>query len=90
MNGLKENITLRGVEQTYTRRQYPGDIYITEKRLKKHTKESLRQLLVGWANQKWLKPFSIIFGMVGYVWHRLYLVILALTVVSLLAVSVLT
>ena len=42
MNGLKEKITLRGVIQTYTRRLYPGDIYSTEKRLVKHTKESVK------------------------------------------------
>jgi hypothetical protein len=92
INGLgsKEKIILRGVITTYTRRLYPGDIYTTEKRLEKHTKESLKQLLVGFINRNLLKPFSNIFGMVGYVWHLLYLVILVLTVGCLLAVSVLT
>ena len=35
--GKKEKITLRGVIRTYTRRQYPGDIYLTESHLEKHT-----------------------------------------------------
>ena len=36
------------------------------------------------------ETFFNIFGMVGYAWHLLYLVILVLTVGCLLAVSVLT
>jgi Ribonucleotide reductase, alpha subunit len=61
--GLKEKITLRGVIRTYTRRQYPGDIYLTESHLEKHTIESLKQLLVGYINQKWLKRFF------SYIWN---------------------
>ena len=65
MNGLKEKITLRGVIQTYTRRLYPGDIYIEEKVLVKHTRESVRRLLIGFINQKWLKRFLVTSGTAG-------------------------
>ena len=61
--GLKEKITLRGVIQTYTRKQYPGDIYSTEKRLVKHTRESLRQLLVGLYKPELAETFF------NYIWN---------------------
>jgi membrane-associated protease RseP (regulator of RpoE activity) len=86
MNGSKEKITLRGVIRTYTRRLYPGDIYITEKRLEKHTKESLKQLLVGYISLKWLTRFLNTSGMAGFVWLALCSVTLVLTAVFLLVV----
>ena len=67
-----------------------GDIYSTEKRLEKHTKESLKQLLVDFINQKWLKRSLITFGMVGSAWLALYCLTQEPIGASLLAALVLT
>ena len=67
-----------------------GDIYLTEKHLKKHTRESLKQSLVDCINQKWLKRFLNISGMVGCVLLVLYSPTRGLTAAFLLAVLVLT
>jgi hypothetical protein len=88
--GLKEKITLRGVIRTYTRRQYPGDIYLTESHLEKHTIESLKQLLVGYINQRWLKRFLVTSGTAGFALLALYFQTPALIAVYLSAVLVLT
>ena len=65
--GLKEKITLCGVIQTYTRRQYPGDIYITDET----PKEAYHRVAKTVARRLYKpemaeKPFLIIFGTVGY------------------------
>ena len=43
MNGKKELITRAGETPKYTRRLYPGDIYIWERPQKKPTNESQQQ-----------------------------------------------
>ena len=65
-NGLKEKITLRGVIQTYTRRLYPGDIYLTEKPQETPTTESAQRWLDDWIDQSLQKPSSSTSGKDGY------------------------
>jgi pyruvate-formate lyase len=83
--GKKEKITLRGVIQTYTRRLYPGDIYTTEKVLVKHTKESLKQLLVDFISLKWLRSSLSTYGTGGFASLRQYYLTQVLIAVCLLA-----
>ena len=82
-NGIKEKITLRRVIQTYTRRLYPEDSYLEEKVLVKHTRESVRRLLIGFINQKWLKRFLVTSGTAGCALLALCYPTLALTGVCL-------
>ena len=51
MNGKKELITQSGEKQTYTRRLYPGDIYLVEKHPLMHTSEYAKQLRVDLTDQ---------------------------------------
>ncbi len=67
MNGSKDLTTQSGETQKYTRRLYPGDIYLTEKRPKQHTQESAQQWLDDWIDQNLQKSSSTISGKDGSV-----------------------
>jgi hypothetical protein len=51
MNGKKELTTQSGETLTYTRRLYPGDIYLVEKHPLMHTSEYAKQLHVDLTDQ---------------------------------------
>ena len=66
MNGLKEQTTQSGEKQKFTRRLYPGDIYLTEKPQEMPTTESAQQWLDDWIDQNLQKPSSNTSGKDGY------------------------
>jgi ribonucleoside-diphosphate reductase alpha chain len=55
MNGSKDKTIQNGEKQKYTRRLYPGDIYLTEKLRETPTTESAQQWLDDWIDQNFFK-----------------------------------
>jgi len=67
MNGSKDLITQNGETPKYTRRLYPGDIYLTEKRQEPPTQEYAQRWLDDWIDQSLQKNSSTTFGKDGCV-----------------------
>ena len=66
MSGSKDKTTQSGEKQKFTRRLYPGDIYLTEKPQEMPTTESAQQWLDDWIDQNLQKPSSNTSGKDGY------------------------
>ena len=83
MNGLKEKITLRGVDtDVYKKTISGGYLFDGESPKEAYHRESVKQLLVDYSNQKWQKHSSSIFGTVGFVLLALFYLTLVLTGVA--------
>ena len=67
MSGSKDLTTQSGEKQKYTRRLYPGDIYLTEKPQETPTTESAQRWLDDWIDQSLQKRSSSTSGKDGYV-----------------------
>ena len=66
MNGSKEQTTQSGEKQKFTRRLYPGDIYLTEKPQEMPITGYAQQWLDDWIDQNSPKSSSITSGKDGY------------------------
>ena len=67
MSGSKDLTTQNGEKQKYTRRLYPGDIYLKERRPEQRTQEYAQRWLDDWIDQSLQKSSSTTSGKDGYV-----------------------